>query len=110
MNAVLLQLQIEIRIRESTRTPMLQCNDVARLRREFGSDLAAPRTGFKGLALPSCFLYRRDVLPGLVVARTISMMKRVEDSESRVTRGAHNPEHVRNTTIRFRNRLDPVPQ
>jgi len=31
------------------------------------------------LARPRCFLNRRNVLPGLVIARTVSVMQRIED-------------------------------
>jgi hypothetical protein len=43
MDAVFLQLQIQIRVGETTGTPMLQGNDFARLRLELAADLAAPR-------------------------------------------------------------------
>ena len=74
MNAVLLELQIQIGVGETTGTPMLLGNDFARLRLELAADLAAPRAVFEGLSQPGCLLNRRNVLPGLVVTWTVSMM------------------------------------
>jgi hypothetical protein len=68
MDAVFLELQIQIRVGETTGTPMLLGNDFARLRLELAADLAAPRAVFEGLSQPGCLLNRRNVLPGLVVA------------------------------------------
>jgi hypothetical protein len=52
MDAVFLELQIQIRVGETTGTPMLLGNDFARLRLELAADLAAPRAVFEGLSQP----------------------------------------------------------
>src|SRR5882762_10657285 len=62
--------------------------------------LAAPRPGFERLMHPGCLLDRRDVLPGLVVAGTVSTMQRVEDTKARLP----------NVAIGFRNSLEATPQ
>jgi len=43
MDAVLLELQIQIGVGEAAGTPMLRCDDLAWLRLELGTDLASPR-------------------------------------------------------------------
>jgi hypothetical protein len=63
MDAVFLELQIEICIGETTGTPMLLGHDFARLRLELAADLAAPRAVFEGLSRPRCLLNWRNVLP-----------------------------------------------
>src|SRR5262249_39045975 len=84
MDAVFFELQIQIGVGKTAGTPMLEGHDVARLRRELGTDLAAPRAVCESLVRPRCLLDRRNVLPGLVVARAISMMHGVEDPKLRV--------------------------
>ena len=42
VNAVFLDLQIQIRVAETAGTPMLRSHDIARVRFETGADLAAP--------------------------------------------------------------------
>ena len=74
MDAVFLELQIEIRVGETARTPMLLGNDITRLRRELGVDLAAPRAVLEGPARLGRLLDRRNVFPALVVAGAIAMM------------------------------------
>ena len=56
MYAVFLELQIQIRVRETTGTPMLLGNDFARLRLEFLADLATPRAVFKTPGSPRSLL------------------------------------------------------
>ena len=68
IDSVSSELRIQIRVSETTRTPVLQGHHIAGLRLEFESDLAAPRAVFEGLVRPRCLLNRRDVLPALVVA------------------------------------------
>jgi hypothetical protein len=55
---------------------MLEGHDIAWLRLELGTELATPRAVFEGLMRPGCLLNWREVFPGLVVARTVSMMQR----------------------------------
>src|SRR5208337_2620772 len=109
MDAVLLELQIQIRVGEATRTPMLGGDNLVWLGLELGTDLATPRAVFEALSLPRCLLNGRNVLPSLVVARTVSMMQRVEDAKPRVARGIQDFQHMRNTVIRFCNCPNAVP-
>src|SRR5262245_12439303 len=109
MDAMLLELQIQIGIGEATGTPMLEGQDVARSRREFAADLATPRPVFEGLVRPGGLLSRRDVLPGLVVARTVSTMQRIADAKPRRSRRIQDLQHVRHTTIRLGHRLQTRP-
>src|SRR5262245_54930794 len=64
MDAVLLELQIQIGVGEAAGAPMLAGDDLARLEREFGTDLAAPCAVFETLSQPCRPLDGRDVLPG----------------------------------------------
>jgi len=43
VNAVFLELQIQIRVGKAAGTPMFERHDVARLRFEFAADLPTPR-------------------------------------------------------------------
>src|SRR5262252_9770084 len=86
VDAMLFELQIQIRVSKSAGTPMLERHDVARLRYELSADLATPRPVFEGLARPGCLLDGRDVLPSLVVAWTVAMMQRIENANFRTAR------------------------
>src|SRR5215813_209791 len=88
---------------------MLSSDDFAGLGLELGTDLATPRAVFESFMRPSCFLDRRDVLPGLVVAWTVAMMQRIEDAQFRFPRGIQHIQHMRNTAIRFCNSLQAMP-
>ena len=88
---------------------MLQGHDIARLRLELAADLATPRAVFEGLMQPGRLLNRRNVLPGLVVAWTVSMMQRIEDTKLRLSRSIQDLHHMRNTLIRFCDGLHAVP-
>src|SRR6516164_5195403 len=101
MDAVFLELQIQISVSETTGTPVLRGDNLAWLRVELGTDLATPRSVFEALVLPRCLLNGRDVLPGLVVARTVSMMQRVEDVKPRLPRGIEDLRHMRHAVICF---------
>src|SRR5262249_37322394 len=109
MDAVFLELQIQICVSKATGTPMLKRHDVARLRCEFAPDLPAPRAVCEGLVRPRCLLDRRNVLPGLVVARPESMMHGVEDPKLRVPGGIQDLQHVGNAVVRFSNTLQAIP-
>jgi hypothetical protein len=87
MDAVLLELQIQICVGEAAGTPMLRGDDLARLGLELGTDLAAPRAVFEALSLPRGLLNGRNVLPSLVVSRTVSMMQCIKDAKLRLARG-----------------------
>src|SRR4030095_153656 len=80
VDAVLFELQIQIRIGKAAGTPMFGGHDITRLRFEFAADLATPRAVFECLSRPGGLLNRRNVLPSLVVARVISTMQRIENA------------------------------
>src|SRR5215471_18062640 len=105
VDAVFFELQIQIGVGKTAGTPMLEGHDVARLRCEFAPDLAAPRAVFESLVRPRCLLDRRNVLPGLVVARAISMMQRIGDAKPRLSRRIEDLDHMSNTLVRFSNTL-----
>src|SRR5262249_11194229 len=109
MDAVPLELQIQICVGEATGTPMLRGDNVAWLRRELGADLTAPCAVFEALVSPCRPLNRRNVFPSLVVARTVAMMHGVEDPEVGRPRGMQDLQHMRNAVIRFGNGPDAAP-
>src|SRR5262249_52608866 len=84
MNAVLLELQIQIGVGKVARTPMRKGHDVAHLRCELAADLATPGPVLEGLMRPGCLLDGSNVLPGFVVARAVSMMQRIENVQPRL--------------------------
>ena len=63
MDAVSLELHIQIGVGKATGTPMLLGHDIARLRGEFAADLATPRAVLEGLSQPRCLLDRRNFEP-----------------------------------------------
>jgi hypothetical protein len=65
-------------------------HDFAWLRSEFGTDLATPRAVFESLSRPSRFLNRRNILPGLVVARAVAMVQRIKKAKPLLTRDSQN--------------------
>src|SRR5262249_22619656 len=109
MNAVLLELQIQIRVGKAAGTPMLKGHDVAHLRCELAADLAAPGPVLEGLVRPSCLLDGSNVLPGFVVAWAIPMMQRIENAQPHLSRSTQDLQHVRNAIIRLRNSLQAIP-
>src|SRR5262249_42061640 len=109
MNAVLLELQIQIGVGKAAGTPMLEGHDVAPSRCELAADLATPGPVLEGLMRPGRLLDGSKVLPGLVVARTVPMMQRIENAQPRLPRCIQDLQHVRNTIIRFGDRLQAVP-
>src|ERR1043166_926147 len=96
MDAVLLELQIQIRVGEGAGTPMLCGDDLARFGRELGADLAAPGAVLEALALPRRLLCGRNVLPSFVVARPVTMMHRIEDSEFGLPHRVQDLQHIGN--------------
>jgi hypothetical protein len=66
---------------------MLLDNDLPRLRFESGAQLAAPRAVLESPSHPGRLLNRRDVLPSLVVARTIAPVQGIEDPQLRLAGG-----------------------
>jgi len=65
---------------------MLRGDNFAWLRLESCADLTTPRAMFEALVQPAGFLDGRNVLPDLVVARTVSMMQRIENAKPRLPR------------------------
>src|SRR5215831_4345143 len=110
MNAVLLELQIQIGVGKAAGTPVLEGNDVAHLRCELAADLATPGPILEGLMRPGCLLDGSDVLPGLVVALTVPMMQRIENAQPGLPRSIQDLQHVRNTIIRLCDSLQAVPE
>src|SRR5262249_1808775 len=109
VDAVLLELQVQIRVGEAAGAPMLRGDNLARSGLEPGTDLATPRAVFEALSLPRGFLNGRNVLPGLVVARTVSVMQCIEDAEPRLSRGIQHLQHMRYAVIRFCNGPNAIP-
>src|SRR5215510_7885298 len=110
MDAVLLELQIQICVGEATGTQMLCGDNLAWLGRELGADLTAPCAVFEALVHPRCLLNGGNVLPRLIVARTVSMMHDIEDEKLRIPRGIQDLQHMSNTVIRFCNDPNTFPQ
>src|SRR5262245_41527344 len=109
MNAMLLKLQIQIRVGEAAGTPMFCRDDVARLGLEFGTNLTTPSAVFESFAPPRCLLDGRNVFPGLIVAWTIPAMQGIERAKLRLPRAGQNLQPGRNALVGFSNRLYPIP-
>src|SRR5262245_42697023 len=61
MDAVPLELQIQICVGEAAGAPMLSGDNLTWLRLEFGTDLATPGAVFEAFSPPSCPLDRRNI-------------------------------------------------
>src|SRR5215467_5137457 len=109
MDAVLLEVHIQIGVGETAGAPMFLRYDLARRGHEFAAGLADPRAVFEALVPPRCSLYGRNVLPSLVVARTVAAMHRIEDPELRLPCRIQDLQHMWNTVIRFGDSLDTRP-
>src|SRR5262249_61936846 len=109
MNAVVLELKIQIRVGEAAGTPMLRGDDLAPLGRELGTDLATPRAVFEALSRPARLLNGRNVLPSLVVARRVSMGQCIEDAKLRPARGSEDVQHMRDASRCLCNTPTAVP-
>src|SRR5215813_13145153 len=109
MDAVLLQLQVQIGVGEAAGTPVFLRNNLAWRRHEFGAELATPRAVFEGLVLPRGSLNRRNVGPRFVVAGTITMMHGIEDAKLRFARGIQDLQHVGNAVVCFSDSFDAGP-
>jgi hypothetical protein len=88
---------------------MLLRHDIARLRFELAADLASPRALSEDLTIPCGLLDWCNVLPGLVVARTVAVVHCIEDANARLPCSSHNLRHVGDTIIGLRNILDARP-
>jgi hypothetical protein len=71
MVAMLLELQIQIRICKATGTPMLEDHSFTGLRVELVTDHTSPRAVSERLARPRSLLNGRNVLPRFVVPGTV---------------------------------------
>src|SRR5262249_4684636 len=109
VDAVLLELQIQVRVGEAAGAPVLRGDNLAWLGLECDTELAAPRAVFEALLHPRGLLNGRDVRPVFVVARTVTMMHGIEDTDLRLPRGIQHLQHVRNAAIRFCHGLDARP-
>src|SRR5215475_13089206 len=89
---------------------MLSGDNLARLGFKLGADLATPSTVFEGFSPPRCPLDRRNILPSLVVAWSISMMHCIEDAKLRLPRGVEDLQHIGNAAIRLRDSPNAVPK
>jgi hypothetical protein len=76
---------------------MLEGHDIGRLRLELAADLATPRAVFEALVHPRCLLNWRNVLPKLVVGRTVSMMQRIENVKPRLPRRVQDSTYSEHT-------------
>src|SRR5919108_1013271 len=88
---------------------MLRGDNLARYWLEPGTDFAAPCAVFEAPAFPRSLLNRCNVLPSLVVARTITMVQCVKDPKLSLARGIQNLQHVRNAAVRLCDSLDARP-
>src|SRR5262245_57121686 len=110
VNAVFLELQIEVRVGEPTRAPVLKRHDLPRLRRELDPKGAAPGAVGEDLRARPGFLDRGPEFPLLVVADAPAMMRREEDLNARGTSRLENLDHVRDASVRFRHFAHSRPQ
>jgi hypothetical protein len=109
VDAVPLELEIQVGVGKAARAPVFERHDIARLRGEFAANLAAPRAVLEGLSRPRGLLNRSDVLPCLVVPGTISTMQRVEHAKPGSPRGIQDLQHVRDATIGLRDTAQAIP-
>src|SRR5262245_30499231 len=89
---------------------MFSGDNITWLRLEFGTDLATPGPVFEAFSPPRCPLDRRNILPSLVVARSISMMHCIENAKLGVPRGVEDLQHIRNAAIRLCDSPNAVPE
>src|SRR5215813_3819160 len=109
MDAVFLELQVQVGVGEATGTPVFLCDDLTWCRHEFGTELATPCAEFEALALPRSSLNRCNVSPRLVVACTIPMMHGIEDAKLHCARRIQDLQHVGNAVVCFGDSFDARP-
>src|SRR5262249_11281993 len=109
MDAVLLELQVQVGVGEATGTPVFLCDNLTRRRHEFGTELATPCAVFEALVLPRVSVNRRNVGPRFVVACTISMMHDIDDAELPWASGSQDLQHVGNAVVCFSDSFDAGP-
>ena len=101
---------IQIGVGKATGAPVFADHYVAWEGLEFCADLTAPGAVLEVLVPPGFFLDRRDVLPGLVVARTVSMMKSVEDAQPGLARGVEDFLHVGEAVVGYCDPFHAIPK
>src|SRR5262245_38927374 len=94
---------------EAARAPMLCGDDLARLGLEPWVELATPGAVFEALILPRPLLDWCNILPGFIVARTVSMMHGIEDPDPCLPCGIQDLQHVRYTVVGLSNGFDSWP-
>src|SRR5499425_1989776 len=109
MDAVLLELQVQVGVGEATGTPVFLCDNFAWRWHEFGTELATPCAVFEALVLPRGSLNGRYVGPRFEVTCTISMMHGIEDAKLHCARGIQDLQHVGNAVVCFSDRFDARP-
>src|SRR5262245_33285045 len=109
MDAVFLELQVQVGVGEATGTPVFLCDNLTWRRHEFGAELATPCAEFEALALPRGSLYRRNVSPRFVIACTIPMMHSIEDAKLHCARHIQDLQHVGNAVVCFGDSFDAGP-
>src|SRR6516162_10630984 len=109
MDAVFLELQVQVGVGKATGTPVFLRDNLTRRRHEFGTELATPGAVFEAPVLPRGSLNRRNVSPRFVVACTIPMMHGIEDAKLRCARGIQDLQHVGNAAVCFSDSFDARP-
>jgi hypothetical protein len=109
MDAVLLELQVQVGVGEAAGTPVFLCDNLTWRRYEFGTEFATPCAVFEGLALPRDSLNRRNVSPRFVVACTIPMMHGIEDAKLSPRVPHSNLQHVGNAVVCFSDSFNAGP-
>src|SRR5262245_2358265 len=110
MNAVLLDLQIEVSVGKAAGAPVLLRNDFSRSRCELVAKGPAPGAVGVDLRARAGLLDRGPKFPCLVVARAPAMVRREEDPGAGVTSRLQDPDHVRYKPIRFHDLANSGPQ
>src|SRR5262245_21700307 len=109
MDAVLLELQVQVGVGEATGTPVFLCDNLTWRGHEFGTELATPCAVFEALMLPRGSLNRRNVGSRFVVAWTISMMHGIEDAKLHFTRGIQDIQHVGHEVVCYSDGVNAGP-
>src|SRR5262252_700341 len=109
MDAMLLELQVQVGVGEATGTPVFLCDNFTWRRYEFGTELATPCAVFEAHVMPRGSLNRRNVGPRFVVAGTIPMMHGIEDANLHCARGSQDLQHVGNAVVGFSDSFDAGP-
>src|SRR5262249_17953876 len=109
MDAVLLELQVQVGVGEAAGTPVFLCHNLTWLRHEFGTELATPCAVFEALMLPPSSLIRTHVPTCFVGCSMIPMMHGREDAKLRFARRIQDLQHVGNAVVCFSDSFDAGP-